>query len=278
MEELFEIAGGTIIGREHKQTDKNNQDAFRWIMTGDFLAAVVCDGCSGGIHSEVGAHLAVRFITAEIRRLFGRLGNDPFRLLKRVRKNLLAQLLVLANTLGPSLSQIVDDHLLFTVVGALITHTITCIFSIGDGVAVLNGYPQRLGPFPDNKPPYLAYDITGSQLTQDDPELLEFAYPVIADTASVRSLVIGTDGVLDLMNAALKPIPGKAQPVGPISQFWDEDKYFANPDMIRRRLCLANRDAVKYLRDEKNNIVDVKKENGLLPDDTSLIVIRRRRR
>jgi len=67
-------------------------------------------------------------------------------------------------------------------------------------------------------------------------------------------------------------IPGRSEIVGPISQFWGEDRYFENPDGVRRRLALIN---------NEHQTIDWRKQTiertaGRLPDDTTLIVIRRK--
>ncbi|MDO8622315.1 MAG: protein phosphatase 2C domain-containing protein, partial [bacterium] len=54
-----------------------------------------------------------------------------------------------------------------------------------------------------------------------------------------------------------------------IDQFWTDDRYFRNPDMVRRRLTLVNREAVRA----ENGMLA--RTPGLLPDDTTLVVIRR---
>ena len=58
MKDKFEIAGGTVLGREHLRLGKNNQDAFAFKVVDDYaIMAIVCDGCSAGAHTEVGAKL-----------------------------------------------------------------------------------------------------------------------------------------------------------------------------------------------------------------------------
>ena len=63
---LFGIAGGTTIGSGHAKPGEfgsvNNQDAFSMLHMPDAIIGVVCDGCSGGKHSEVGAKLAAEML------------------------------------------------------------------------------------------------------------------------------------------------------------------------------------------------------------------------
>jgi hypothetical protein len=60
--------------------------------------------------------------------------------------------------------------------------------------------------------------------------------------------------------------------VGPLSQFWTDDRYFANPDALRRRLTLINRESVRADFESRRLV----RTPGLLPDDTTVVVLRRR--
>jgi hypothetical protein len=187
---------------------------------------------------------------------------------EQVKLDLLVQLQGIAKLLtGNSselLAQIINDYLLFTIVGVVITPTETVTFSIGDGVVFVNGEISYIGKFDDNAPPYLAYGLYRR-------DLIDFHIHDRLPTSSVKSILIGTDGVTDLMEAEFSLLPKKAECVGSISQFWQDDRYFSNPDQIRRKLSQINHESIKPNWDNRTLI----KEIGLLPDDTTLIVIRR---
>ena len=87
----------------------------------------------------------------------------------------------------------------------------------------------------------------------------------------MSTIKFGTDGVRELIDVAQQQLPGKQELVGSISQFWQEDRYFTNPDQIRRRLSLINREVTKLDCQTQK----LQKTLGLLPDDTSLVVLRR---
>src|SRR5215468_1818686 len=64
------IASASVTGARHRRIGRNGQDAVAsWV--GDGMAAVVvCDGCSAGAHSEVGARIgASLWIAALARRM-----------------------------------------------------------------------------------------------------------------------------------------------------------------------------------------------------------------
>jgi hypothetical protein len=286
MKERFEIAGGTVTGRDHVGRGnllygKNNQDAFSYRVMDDALVVVVCDGCSEGAHSEVGAHLGSQLVSASLieqlahcrRKLPGELSTDVMpEILERVRQRTLSQLRLLAQAMtavDASFSSVVGEYFLFTVIGTMITPNETTIFSIGDGVFALNGAVTRLGPFPGNAPPYLAYPLVRSSI---DEKLLRFQINACRPTEEIQSLLIGCDGVEDLVAAIHRDIPGgRHGAVGPISRFWEEDRYFKR-DQIRRRLGLINSEVVRLDPETKQ----LQRDSGLLPDDTTFVVIRRR--
>jgi hypothetical protein len=286
MPDLFEIATGSVIGRSHRIAGKNNQDASCVLQTADCTIAIICDGCGSGAQSEVGAKLGARLIAVSLLRRAQELSesdNDAEStiqsLLEMVRCEVLDQLSTLAAGMGECLPRIVNDYFLFTVVGALITPASAVFFSLGDGVLVINDEVTALGPFPGNAPPYLAYGLVESSLKASEPEQLRFRVQRTMPTAELQSFLLGTDGVQDLMHVAPRNLPGKAQLVGPLRQFWQEDRYFANPDMIRRKLAGVNRDvtALRTNHAESHPGCVLHKEAGLLHDDTTLIVGRRQK-
>ena len=282
MLDQFEIAGGSVTGYEHVKTGKNNQDAFCWAVSDLAIAAVVTDGCSDSSHSEVGAKIGAKVVAEEIIKEARDYNNSvtallpdtypPYPFWNNVRMRVLRKLDNIVNSIGAD-PKTTLDYFLFTIVGALITPWSGMIFSVGDGITFLNGEIQKLGPFPNNAPPYLGYSLLGKSPDNIRPEWLQFTVHKISDTRYIESILIGSDGLEDLINAAGENIPGKNELVGPISQFWEDDRYFKNPDMIRRKLSLINRTIAKIDWENRNVI----REHGVLPDDTTLVVIRRKK-
>lgn len=272
MESLFETASGSVAGRDHVHAGRNNQDALCVLTEPEVTVAVVCDGCSSGRFSEVGAQLGARLVATGLRDALA-MGKPPDEALERSRLDVLAHVRALANAIGESLSQAVNDYFLFTAVVAVIGPDRTFVAGIGDGMFVYNGEPVRLGPFPNNEPPYLAYAITGSSLAGDRGAALRFMRYLDVPTGEVSSLLIGTDGAADLAEAQERLLPGRDEPAGPVSQFWENDRFFRNPFILGRRLNLINpSQGVVRVR---NGIVE--RAEGLLPDDTTLVVVRRRK-
>ncbi|WP_026103211.1 protein phosphatase 2C domain-containing protein [Pseudanabaena sp. PCC 6802] len=267
MQALFEVASGSIAGNHHRSVGKNNQDAYFCTSTEKATIAVVCDGCGSGEHSEVGAKLGARLaVEAIVNNLCDRVDAEFW---EKIKLDLLGQLRDLAKSLGGrdrNTDRVVNNYLLFTIVGAIVTPMETVTFSLGDGLIAVNGKIDPIGPFPDNAPPYLAYGLYC-------PDAIGFQICDRLPTEEVRSILIGTDGVEDFSAAESMNLPGKQEKVGEISQFWLEDRYFANQDAIRRKLSRMNREATKIDWQGRRSIKAV----GLLPDDTTLIAIRKRK-
>lgn len=272
----FEFAYGSVLGRDHLRTGKNNHDAYAIRRSLNGLVAVVCDGCGSGTHSEVGAKIAANVISESIIAQLNRYGKSmdtiPFPRWEAVKLDAVTSIYNLAKAMGSSLSDTINNYFLFTVVGTIIMPNYTIVFSIGDGVYYINEEKKEIGPFPGNEPPYFSYNITGSSLTEKNPDLLNFSEVEHALTENIESLLIGTDGVTDLVLAAEKNLPGKEESVGPVSQFWENNDYFKFPDALSMKLGLINRESIKLDRENSR----LKKNHGLLHDDTTFVVIRRK--
>ena len=268
--EAFEVAAGSVRGRIHTQSGRNNQDAYALVQERKALIGVVTDGCGSGAHSEVGAELgAVLAVRTLRRKLRGFLrGAPPWNavlgiLLDRVRR--------IARMLGGDPGAVVEEYLLFTLVGFVLTSRWSYVFSLGDGALVLNGETVMLGRAEDNRPCYLGSALLSSRRseTRDGFGFREWTR---LPTGEVDSILVGTDGVSDLADCAARAIPGRSETVGPLSRFWEDDRMFLNPDVLRRKLALVGRDSIR--RDRSG--CGVRREAGLLPDDTTMMVVRRR--
>ena len=278
MKGLFEIAVGSVTGRNHTQTGKNNQDAYYYISNELATIAIVCDGCGSSQHSEVGAKIGARIIAETIA---FHLNQDKVTIdelfWQQVQDDVVRKLEEMALCLASfsylpdeahkqkQLSVLINDYFLFTIVGVLITKSVTTIFSVGDGVIGINGMIKPIGAKYNNFPSYLAYALCGH------PEWVQWEIQGQLSTAEVENILIATDGVNDLMAAEKMNIPGKQEKIGDIAQFWQQDRYFRNPDNIRRRLSLINREVIQP--DWQNH--HLHRQPGLLADDTTLVVIRK---
>lgn len=272
----FELAGGSVVGRDHRVVPKNNQDAYwidirRYPLTFDgrveeVSVAVVCDGCGSGTHSEVGASIGARLLCRSIHLELQAHGEERF-LWKRVEQDVLSSIHVLAAQLGGNYRETIEDYFLFTITGIVLTAETVSFFGVGDGLVIVNGDPHWDGPWPGNAPPYLCYQLLDTPgFAQVD---LQLSVLESLNTKDLDSFLIGCDGAgrpgLLQICEENQIIPGmKNMNTGPISEFWTMDHYFENPVAISRRLKLFTRDWPP--RDP---------EYGLLGDDTTIVVGRR---
>ncbi|MDR2191228.1 MAG: protein phosphatase 2C domain-containing protein [Candidatus Peribacteria bacterium] len=273
----FEIAGASVAGTTHVKRGINNQDFFHWLFTEEFVVAIVSDGCGSTKHSEVGSRILSTIFAhcvAEYLKRGKKIESEKLfhcaQWWEEIRHDVLARIRLIAQTMGEDWWSVLRDYFLATLVGVVVREDTTCIFSCGDGFFAINGGLQEIGPFEDNKPPYLVYGLTGSEITDSDATLLQIQRNLIIPTSEVHSLMIGTDGVGDLVNLAERPLPAQETLIGSIDQFWSEDIYFTNPIWMRNKLTVINTEKRRIDWEGRN----IQRFPGLLPDDTTLITLK----
>lgn len=190
---------GSVIGYEHQLRQANCQDKYRYAevnLGGQiYQVGVVCDGCSEGTHSEVGAALLSEYIVREAVRLLAggcevaQLPEALYRASVAFLQNLSCQMLG-PSASGDTLVNFVRDYLLATVLGFVIGPEQAVIFAAGDGSVMVNEVISVRDQA--NRPAYLAYALLKpSQLSQAAKTAFE-VYPF--ETAVLERLAIWTDG------------------------------------------------------------------------------------
>jgi Protein phosphatase 2C len=237
-------AAASVIGARHQRAGRNGQDAaVTW--TGEGVAiAVVCDGCSSGKSSEVGARLGAMLFAEKLGARLAAGACVRERSVWEATRAEVASLLAVAIGGGVIVeAQRVHDHLLFTIVAAATTHEGSAVWALGDGAYACDGELHVLGPFPDNTPPYLAYDLLGT------PHVAHFD---VLDHAA--RIVVATDGIEDLdRDIAMFAAP----------------ELVSRPDALRRRLAqLARSDERIDWREQR-----VVRTPALLQDDLAIAII-----
>lgn len=266
-DEMFEMAGGSVSGRSHVVGGKANQDAFAIRAASSGICGVVCDGCGSGARSEVGASLGARIISEQTltEMAAGHSLHDE-ETWERIRERTLDALDSILRAMGDPVAHIVTEYFLFTVVGIAISPDGAVVFGIGDGLWAMNDEIKKIGPFPGNAPPYLGYGLWG-----EGPSFVIHRARALDD---FDTGLVATDGAIDYQEIVGKSYPGgRGETVRPLSSFWQDDKYFQNEDAIRRNLWLVNREVNRPIWNEKRLV----KEPGLLDDDTTLLVVRKKR-
>lgn len=279
----FDLATGSVIGRDHISMWKNNQDSYIYQKDEEsgLLVALVADGCGECEHSETGAAIGSRITVSAIlssartvlqkdKKDHGEFIFQSQEFWKRVQDDVLAQLRVIALQMGESLTKTVSEHFLFTLVGVLITPKTSIFFAFGDGVIYVNGDQIQLGKYLNNAPPYIGYGLVST--TQVFPEAyMQFRIPKVIPTEELDNFLVGTDGVEDIQLNERSKIPGKEEEVGPIAFLWENEKFFHNKALLTRRLRLLNTQCSYPVWSEQR----IEVHSGLLHDDTTMIVGRR---
>lgn len=208
-------ASAAVTGARHLRAGRNGQDAAGVWVGDDCGVAVVCDGCSSGAFSEVGARLGSQLALAICRDELTT--GAPRDLWPAVRARLGAELGRIADAIGER-ERVVHDHFLFTLIAAAWKGDEVAVWAVGDGGYAIGDRVIELGPFANNAPPYLGYDLLGDP----QPSHLEVA------NASCGSVTVATDGVIEI---------GLANIV--------ERKHFEHPDALRRRLVMLAKSGEK---------------------------------
>lgn len=242
----------SVTGARHHRLPRNGQDAASSSASDDVAVVVVCDGCSSGASSEVGARLGTtlfaRSLVAQLRT--GAHVADA-QTWAAVRGDVVRALTELLERMPGDRERVIRDLLLFTIVAAAVTREGAAVWALGDGAywfgneAYPGGATSVLGPFADNAPPYLAYDLLG------EPHEAHF------DVApgSCDSIVVATDGVLDLDTGLER---------------FAADRYLEHPDALRRELALLARPIERIDWDERR----VVRTPAVLQDDCAIGVLR----
>ena len=230
MDTLIRTAAAAVIGARHQRGARNGQDAVAtWAGTvrgersghGERSAAVVvvCDGCSSGASSEVGARLGASLFAGAVAARV-QAGESPAAAAMwcSARADVIATLAALLERMPGDRAEAISESFLFTVIAAAATRDAAAVWAIGDGAYSFGDHTHVLGPFADNAPPYLAYDLLGDPRT---------AHLDVAPTGWT-SIVIATDGATDLEGPA-----GLERFAAP--------ELVDRPDALRRRLALLAR-------------------------------------
>jgi hypothetical protein len=267
----------TVTGARHLRVARNGQDAAAAACGAGWAAAAVCDGCSAGAYSEVGARLGAALVVAALaRRLAADAGTvggadrevsgaarevgaatrevecvERERVLVRhaklwadVRTEVIDALAELVDRIGGDRVPAVVDHFLFTIVAVAATRGGASVCAIGDGAYAFDGDTRVLGPFPDNQPPYLGYALLG-----DEPPAHIEAVPI-----GTRVVAIGTDGAGEL--------------AGGLARF-TEPRYLEHADRARRELAVLARGREVIDWDERRVM-----RTAELHDDCAIAVVR----
>jgi serine/threonine protein phosphatase PrpC len=239
MDTKWRTAAASVTGSRHLRTARNGQDAAAALVAGDLAIAVVCDGCGGSSGSEVGAQLGASLVARAVVKHADVTDWDA--LFAAVRRDVVAAIDAIAARM-PDRERAIREHFLFTVIAAVGRGDEIAVWSIGDGHVAIDGEQRTFGPFRDNEPPYLAYELL------DVPARSELV------VARGDAVVIATDGACDLTLA-----------------HYAVQRYVTHPDLLRRELAVLARVTERIAWDERR----VQRQAAVLADDCAVAVLLR---
>lgn len=186
----LQIRSGQIIGRDHTARQTNCQDGYALAITNTYTVAIVCDGCSEGQHSEVGAKLGAQYLAEEAARLL-ETGFCAHELPSLLHERMVTYLGKLAEVSSPrDRIAFIQSHLLFTIVGCIVTPKSSIVFTAGDGMVAVDDSVRCIDQ--NNQPAYIAYHLLKEALPYDYKLAYEFEVQPIPETWS--RIAIASDG------------------------------------------------------------------------------------
>jgi hypothetical protein len=198
----------------------------------------VADGCSQGSSSDVGAGLGARFVAAEVVRAVHAgvsLEVLPVRVLDALTDHI-ARCARESSVDDDERAHVLADAFLFTVQVAVLTHDGALAFGMGDGVVGHNGALHTLTSV-DNAPDYPAYRLLdATALTSERPRAaLQPVVHLRCALADVDSVVVGTDGVAELLARAHDVLPDGSA-LGGVDVFVRDARFVKNRSLASKRL------------------------------------------
>src|SRR6187397_3340545 len=151
---VIRVAAAAVTGGRHLRSSRNGQDAATvWTGRRDLLEkrgevaiVVVCDGCSSGASSEVGARLGAALFARSLgaRLCAGALVTSR-ETWAAVRADVVRVLGELVERMPGDRERAIHDHFLFTIVAAAVTTDGAAVWALGDGVYSLGDSTRVLG-------------------------------------------------------------------------------------------------------------------------------------
>lgn len=240
-------AAAAVTGARHLRASRNGQDAAAaWVGDG-CGAIVVCDGCGSGAYSEVGSRLGARLVVASLAEQLAA-GTGATDVWSGMRAGVLADLAHLVAAMKGDREAIVREHFLFTIVAAAWRGSDIGVWAAGDGAYAIGDRVVVLGPFADNQPPYLGYELLGEPIQ-----------PHVAHAdASAGRLAVATDGVAEL-----------AAPFD-FTALSSDPRLVAHPDALRRQLAILARSPERIDWEARR----IERRPAALQDDGAMALLR----
>jgi hypothetical protein len=244
---VVDTISAAVTGARHQRDARNGQDAACTWTQGTLAIAVVCDGCSSGPSSEVGGRLGASLFTRAlaVRLLDGQSVLDAATW-DGARADVAAVLSELVGKLAGDRDRVIHDHALFTIVATAASGEDAAVWALGDGAYSFGDTTHVIGPFDDNAPPYLAYDLLGERRP---------SHFVVAPRCD--AIAVATDGATELADGLVP---------------FMTPRFVEHRDALRRRLAILARPAERIDWAERR----VVRTPAMLQDDCAIAIVHRR--
>lgn len=221
-----------IIGNEHVFAKTNRQDFCGFINEEDKISGVICDGCSSGSHSEVGASLLGMYILKLLNRLEISDDLNVYRINIQVQlESFIYSLMNLMFNSTIDKVYFVNEYLLTTFTFCVITDDKLIIGHAGDGIIAIkqNGLLSIENVNHDNKPHYLAYNLVPEEVldsvkVKSDIDISSYK------TSEIDSVIIASDGIEPLIekNLITELYGNKGRKLQRKFNIWQNSKMFSD--------------------------------------------------
>ena len=248
----WDVVAASTVGKAHQRARRGSQDAWAVRRGPDFAVGVVCDGCSAGSSSEIGAGLGARFVAADLARRL-KAGVQVDDLAAATVSALVAMVGRTASSCAcddDDVTDVLASCFLFTVQVAVIGPEHYCVFGIGDGLVRVNGLSVPVPAAEDGAP-----DCPTYLLVEGQREHARLRIHARGRSADLRCVGVGTDGALELESLSSTLLAG-GEPFGELSVFEHDERFVMNQSLATKRI---------------NSL-----EGRAPQDDCSFIVLRRR--
>jgi hypothetical protein len=232
----IDIIAASVVGRGHARAGRGSQDAVVVRRVGDAVVVVVCDGCSAGEASELGAGVGARVAAAALARRLRAGAPLDAALAAIVVDELAAALAGLVPLLGgdDEVEATIGAALLATLQVVVATPARWLAFGVGDGVLRKDGVALAVPAADDGAPDCVAYRLL--------PGLQQHARLVVHGAGAAWStLTVGTDGAAELLGRHDEALPS-GERFGGLPLFERDPRFARNPGLARKRvLALGDR-------------------------------------
>jgi hypothetical protein len=233
----FGLSTAATRNPQYDRENRNSQDAVGICIRPGFMAGVVCDGCgSGSTHpeiepysvssNEVGAKLACSLVLRDVQNAFVRKSTfSPQELVGRFSRSVLRAFELTVKAFCDrdevDAETFIDDFLMTTVLGFVVTREQFVVFHSGDGVIAVNGQFDVLDR---EEGCYLSRDLRHRCCQGRCPEPgMTNSLKVYASGASLnlQSIMIATDGMVPMVKQCPKEMSDFVQKLPPREQCRD---------------------------------------------------------